>query len=257
MNILCIDTETTGTDINKDKIIEIGACLYNVESKSILDVFSLIIDDIRRPMLTDHIVRISGITDDMIKKYGTNLADVVENRKLNHLHQLVCQADYIAAHNGNSFDKPLLKDLFDTYGMMDGTIQGTNKFKILFEKLWIDTTTDIIYPSNCTYRNLTYVAAFHGFLNPFPHRGVFDACCVAKLLGMYDVNEIIEVAISPTIRLRADHPDVFSIKDKIYAAGFRYERDKKYYYKDVKQILVEKDVEDISSYGFDVVLLEK
>ena len=46
-------------------------------------------------------------------------------------------------------------------------------------------------------RSLPYLAADHGFLNPFPHRALFDVMTMIQIAGMYDINEILKYADSP------------------------------------------------------------
>ena len=62
---------------------------------------------------------------------------------------------------------------------------------------------DIPYPSVIRTRSLTALCAEHGFLNPFPHRALFDVAAMFKLLSNYDINRIVEIAKTPIIWIRA------------------------------------------------------
>jgi DNA polymerase-3 subunit epsilon len=86
-----------------------------------------------------------------------------------------------------------------------------NNVEISFDEIkWIDTLSDIDYPPHCGSRKLTYLAADHGFINPFAHRAVFDVLTMMRVLDQYPITEIIETMNQPTYIIQA----VVSFQDK-------------------------------------------
>ncbi len=121
------------------------------------------------------------------------------------------KADLVVAHNGNRFDKPMFDEFCNRAEM-------SNPFN---EISWLDTMTDINYPESCRARNLLYLAAYHGFINPFAHRAVFDVVTMLKILSFYDINECVDIMNSPTVYLVALVS--FNRKDEAKAQGYGWQ----------------------------------
>jgi len=247
MRVLGIDLETTGVDFEKDRIIEIGLVLWDTDLKIPLRMSSQLIDEPGHPKIdSDNVPAL--ITDEMVKEFGISMND---SRKVDLLFDFIIglckEARYIVAQNGNKFDKIMLKKFFDRYS------------KDFPDILWLDTRTDIEYPVHCHSKNLIYLAAFHGFVNPFPHRALFDIMTMLKLLDNYDIDEIIERMESPEVTLRACV--TFDTKELAKAEGFSWSefpdcpyRGSKIWYKIIKEC----DVTDewIDSLEFKVKMIE-
>jgi DNA polymerase-3 subunit epsilon len=97
---------------------------------------------------------------------------------------------YVVAHNGNSFDKPMLEAALKSRDLINSEIMA---------KPWIDTMTDL--PFKYDSRKLNYMASDMGFLNPFPHRAIFDVMAMLKVLSRFDFNEIVERALTPKLKI--------------------------------------------------------
>ncbi len=48
------------------------------------------------------------------------------------------------------------------------------------------------------------MAADHGFVSPFQHRALFDVLTMLRILGMYRIDEVVQLATSPSCTLVAD-----------------------------------------------------
>ena len=99
---LVIDTETTGLDTTRDKIIELGLIAFEYDAGSGL-VYRILhrhggFEDPGEP-LSDTVQRITGISDEMLA--GQHLEDEQINGWLK-------RADLIIAHNA-AFDRPMLE----------------------------------------------------------------------------------------------------------------------------------------------------
>jgi hypothetical protein len=89
-----------------------------------------------------------------------------------------------------------------------------------------------------------YVAAYFGFLNPFPHAALFDAMTTLKVLEQFDVAQVAARAAQPWVVLRAmvDYDN----REQAKARRYYWETlgDKKYpraWVKKVKESDVEKE----------------
>jgi DNA polymerase-3 subunit epsilon len=163
--IVCgIDLETSGLTKEKDEILEVAWII-----KPILDPKPLLVKTyyVYHPgvlEVSEEIYELTKITRRHLDK-GRHLCDVVDELESDLVRHAV---DFVVAHNGLAFDKPFLE---------------AKHFSAYLSKLpWLDTKIDLRFPKSCKMTNLTYLAAFHGFLNPFPHSAVFDVATMLKLL---------------------------------------------------------------------------
>jgi DNA polymerase-3 subunit epsilon len=232
MLLLGIDLETGGSfdaPLEENFITEIGMVLWDTERDTPVQMLSELIYEQRE--VCPEAEQYTGISTELVQKYGKSLKEVV-----GEVYELFDKADYIVAHNGNNFDRPIMENIF---------VDLKDK-----KMTWIDTLVDVEYPSNCVNRNLTYLQCFHGFAYP-GHRAIFDIMAMFRIMGHYDLDRIIAVAESPVVKLVAkmDPPanwknakDVARFnaeKDKVKKAGFRWNPDNKTWTLETKQILLE------------------
>jgi DNA polymerase III subunit epsilon len=192
MRVLGIDLETTGLDTSKDRITEIGVVVWDVGDKKPLTIYGSLLHDDSYPKVSKEVTEVTGITDAMCKEFGKKPVP-----KFEWLDRLVVShnIEYVVAHNGENFDKPLLLAEFDR-----NNVAAEN-----FRKLkWLDTRYDIPFPSEPDSRKLKYMAADHGFLNPFSHRAVFDVLTMLTVLAHYDIRDVIAYNNIPWIYVEAD-----------------------------------------------------
>ena len=179
MIIAGIDFETTSVDPETCYPTEFAIMLWDPVENLILDSMSFLITVPKRIDINNW--HITGLTREYIDTYGLPWHDFEKElrAKIQYVH-------YIMAHNA-VFDRTILER------MLDATV----------DLKWIDTMTDLPYPSQITTRSLTHLAAEHGFLNPFPHRALFDVATMIKIASMYDITEILKYARSPNVWIRA------------------------------------------------------
>ena len=229
MKLLFVDFESTWTkpvDPEQALITEIGAVLFDWSSKKPLSIYSELVYSEDHPKSPPELVELTGITDAMLEDYG-----VPVGMALYKLLNLIERADFIVAHNGTGFDKPLLKAECGRHGMP------------FPETPWIDTRTDIPFPKRIGARKLSYLAAEHGFLNPFAHRAVFDCLTTAEVLKPYDILEVIELSKQPLIHAVAK----VSYQDRALAkeAGYYWDGEKKNWFRPMKESLFEAEKERV------------
>jgi len=221
MILLGVDVETTGFDPDTDSITEIGAVLYDTDYMAPVKMLSALIKPVIKKPLEPLIIKLTGITDEMLERHGQNTENVFEN----FMH-LVDEAEYLVAHNA-PFDKGFLCELADDIGD-EGDLEH------LKGKHWINTCTDLpVDKELCKHSNLLYMAAYHGIVNPFSHRAVTDVLTMLQVLSKHNIDLVIIRSKSPTIRVWCKPG--FNGKDAPKAAGFRYNGDDKSWSLDFKE----------------------
>ncbi|SRR5579875_1281630 len=197
--IVCgIDLETTGLSPIEDRVTELGFVLWDTTVKTPLLVVNTFVDPGRS--IPPEISAINKITTEMVSRWG-----IPSKTALNTLVSNMDKADVVCAHNGTNFDKPFIEE----WGRREG-VQ-------IPDKLWIDTRTDL----PVTGTRLIYMCAEHaGFVNPFPHRAVFDVMSMLRLLSQFDVEAVVARAKLPTITLQAQVR--FDEKEKAKEQGYQW-----------------------------------
>lgn len=200
MRIAGLDIETTGLCHDKDHVTEIAWCIKDVGDPKPLAMQSRFVlppeelwnsADYIKPT----IAQLTKITMAHLKS-GEPFVDVML-ALADDLHHFGVEA--IVAHNGEGFDKPFLQAKL---AQLKPDLQVPLAW--LFENVqWLDTSVDCVYPEDCRYTNLVYVAAYFGFVNPFPHAALFDVMTMLRVLEQFDVAEVFERAKIPWIYVQA------------------------------------------------------
>lgn len=214
MKILGVDLETTGLNVGSDSIIEVGAVLWDWSRQTPLKMMSSLVkfDGELSPEAT----AITGILKADLQSYGREEFEV-----LSELKELAQEADYLVGHNCNQFDRLF----FERYWIRHP------QFRIHLP--WIDTMTDLPFPLDMSTRKLDYLAAEHGFLNPFSHRALFDVLTMLKVAAHYDFDEILKLQKSPIKRVVALVP--YDERDKAKAQGFRWDPKERHWFLEGKE----------------------
>lgn len=229
MLLLGLDLETTGLNPNSDQIIEVGAVVWDTDRNAPVDILNDLID-IGELQVPVEITQITGIATQDLLNFGKE-----EEEVLGKLLELMDKCDYVVAHNGNNFDKKFLEEAFAKYGMNN-------------DKEWIDTLYDVPYSDDIKTRKLTYLAAEHRFLNPYAHRAIFDVMAMFKVLENYNIDEVIQLSKSPTIKVQAKVS--YDDREKAKQAGFRWDAPNRAWVKEMKEVHLQQ-----SSFPFECVTL--
>lgn len=215
MRVFGLDFETSGLDTARDRITEVGFALWDVPEKQPITAVGAYLYDETYPNLSPEIVRLTGITDSILKEFGQNPARILGDM------DLFCErhsVGYIVAHNGGAFDKLILLSELDRHSLPAPRLRGLP---------WIDTKYDLPFASEPDSRRLKHLAGDHGFLNPFSHRAMFDVLTMLRIMSHYDFDAILDYMAQPWIVIRAvvPHPrqDNGAGKDKAKAAGYRWQ----------------------------------
>lgn len=251
MRLLGLDFETTGLDTSKDRIVEIGAALWDVEAKRPLTTLGVFCHEPTSEISKESLEmmdRICGITLPVLQEFGTpvkgNLA-WLDGFCSKH------KVDYIVAHNGENYDKPLLMAELARHGVDAPCLRMLP---------WIDTRTDIPFASEPDSRKLKHLAGDHGFINPFAHRAVFDVLTMLRILSNYDIQQVLEFQKIPFMVVRA----VVSYEQRDLAKARRYSWEKigeksypKMWVKLVKENKCVDEVAECKKAGFQAAVIAK
>ena len=213
--VLVLDTETTGLDPSKDKIIELALLCFDADTLTGLPVGEVqVYDGLEDPGLPipKEVVAITGITDADVR--GQQL----DEQRINQLLQGV---DVVIAHNAG-FDRPFVEA----------------RIKQFRQLAWACSFADIDWKSQGrSSAKLENLAQSLGLFYD-AHRAEMDchallAVLVAPLGASADTGikhtglaHLLQAAQKPSYRLQATHAP-FDAKDKLKARGYRWNADQK------------------------------
>lgn len=235
-----------GINLQVDRVTEVGAVLFDWETKMPVKMQSELINEPDRLPISEENTKITGITEDMLLNWGAGDREGIRSI-LQQTSNLMLKADCIMAHNCGSalnprvgYDYQMLRELFWRYKVP------------MPETLWVNTLHDLEFPEDVlgTTRGALSMMALeyaHGFINPFPHRAVTDVLALLKIASKYDIEAMLERAKSPIVELQWSLPyphwkapqeekDYFEEqKAKASAAKFWWQPERKLWTKAVKE----------------------
>jgi DNA polymerase-3 subunit epsilon len=243
MYICGIDFETNGLNINDCAVVECGLVLWDTEKRAPVKLCNFLIQDKQSKNYGDWKVceTISNIDGGMIQKFGYDPGVAMDI-----INEYFEDSKYVLASNGNKFDKPLIQTFANRYNVE------------LTKREWLDLIQDVPFPESCKHRELMYLAAYYGFVNPFPHRALTDVLTMFKIFDQYDLEEILETFYSPKVTLIAN----VSYKDKELAKAkkFRWTGDttnpNKKWVKVVTETWMKKNQKELCDYAFNFDIIE-
>lgn len=201
MNVLIVDTETTGLDPECDRVIELGAILYSIDHHSTLHQLSVLLPTEHNPQ-----EKLNGIS----AAASQAISDTLLEQSLAIFQQVVTESDYAIAHNAN-FDR----QWFDGHHLPILAKEGQ-------PMPWLCTMSDFRWPlaakQGCSLVNL---ALDYGIGVNAAHRALTDCQLIAMLFDrVNDLPALVSVASQPKYLYRAH----VSYNDRSLAkeAGFRW-----------------------------------
>lgn len=215
MRLLGLDFETTGLDTGNDRITEIGMVLWDGEKhrpllQSSIFVYDPGIEERLTPETVLMMERVCGLTPQILKEFGVPAPLALSIvASMCEIHK----PEYIVAHNGENYDRPLLMAELARHGTASDFLRSLP---------WIDTRVDIPFEHEPDSRKLKHMALDVGFINPFPHRAVSDVLTMLKILSCYDLEKVIAYSKIPFVTVRA----MVDYKDRELAKARRFSWEK-------------------------------
>lgn len=202
--VLILDCETSGLDREKDRVLEVGCILWDVEHRSIVEVHSRLL-----PAQENPAEPVNGIPTALLR----TMQDV---GTWEGLASIANEADAICAHQAD-FDRAFCENLIAEH--------DTGAAKV-----WICTREDMTWPKTGTGESLIATALAHGVAVTSAHRAIHDCLLLARLFeAVPDIGERLDAAYAhaklPKVRLVSLAP--FEEKDIVKAHGFKWDQPRK------------------------------
>lgn len=154
-NVLLIDCETTGVDPKKDKLCEIGAILFSLQHRAVIQQISFLL-----PVDENPAYEINGISPDLFdRRYDPDGSSLEES--WNVLGNLLSTADACVAHNAD-FDRQWVPPW-------------------MLSKPWVCTCTGITWPGLRPRPSLRDLALHYGVPVWAAHRALTDCIYLAQV----------------------------------------------------------------------------
>lgn len=190
--MLGLDFETQDEKAKTTNITEVGASLIKWSSKGFEKIvgISAICYEPEYPPQTQKIVELTGIDDEMLKKFGRPRVDVFKEQLL----PLVEKADVIFCHKVN-FDKTVFESTCIKLGL-----------DFPPRKEYVCTLTNFDWHEKYTCKKLSHLAYDHSIMvDPATlHRAEADVDLMMRVvLEKYDLNKVLEYARKPWVFIRA------------------------------------------------------
>ena len=171
-NILVLDIESTGLDAKKHKCIEVGAVLFNIPHRTILQQFSTLFPCDENPVEDINNIKPAATQ----ATYSHHYWDV-------HFMTMVHSSQAIVAHNAQ-FDKKFI-----------------DEFNLNILSPWICTKNDFEWPVNLPRKRLQDVCEAMGISYDKSHRALADCMFIIDCFGkLDDLESRLQLALEKAIR---------------------------------------------------------
>lgn len=190
-----VDLETTGIDPKNDKIIEIAILEFGVEGA-------------KPPVISGGFSAVQdpgfAVPAEILKMTGLSQA-ILSGQKIDWdlVRTYLARASIVIAHNAE-FDRAFLEQSGEIKGLH--LHWGCSRKHIDWKKHQFRTTA------------LNYLAADHGFVNPFAHRALFDCATTFRVITPY-LTELITRSYEREYLVRAVYSP-FESKDVLKQRGY-------------------------------------
>jgi len=214
---IILDLETTGLDSKRDVIIEIGIIKFAVSAGSepeMVECYSAV-QDPGFP-LSKEIIEITGLSD-----------AVLSGRQIDWMkvRSLLEESSIVIAHNAD-FDRSFIEARKELSGIRSHW--GCSVKHILWKKKGFAT------------RSLNYLAADHGFLNPFAHRALFDCATTFRLIAPH-LTELVTNSYEPEVLVSAVGA-AFEKKDALRTHGYKWDAEERVWKKRILNVELTEEV---------------
>ena len=197
-----LDTETNGLDPSRDRTIEVAVTLFDVKHAQPVASFASLI----RGEAKNEAQPTNGIPAEMLPEARES------ERVWSAVRWIMEPAQIIIAHN-SEFDRQFTPDL---------------------GRPWVCSENDIVWPGRVRGGSLVHLALSLGLGVSHAHRAMSDvdilSRCLTRLAEMgHELEPILLYAMRPKAMFHSLAP--YDAKDTVKAAGFRWDPDKKIWWR--------------------------
>lgn len=244
MRILYFDYETTGANVEIDRPVETGFCLWDCETNQPLLVESLFLYADDYPPMQPEALKIHGISKEILDEFSQSPKQVYLR-----LEEVVSKykPSFMVGHNCTGFDLPIFMNDLKRLGLELPNVQALK---------WIDTQLHL--PEYGRSKALNYIAADLGFINPFKHRAALDCLTGCLVLSHYDINEVVKISQTPKVRLRGrlqpGEPEFEKKKSWLKERRYSWNGELKYWEKDFMETGVDQEKDEAQKQGIRLII---
>ena len=205
---LLLDVEATDIDPKAGSLIEVGAVLWSIPHRCIIECFSGVMHAPENP--AEHV---NGIPAGLVSLCTPGFLGPV--RRVDEMAEV---ADAVVAHKAD-FDRSWVEPC---------------GFDILNSSPWICTIEDFTWPKPSPSKSLTALALAHGVAVVSAHRAIHDCLLLARCFeAIPDIGERLEAALEHAKLPKAEIHSLASYEDRELpkTAGFHWDPARKVWHR--------------------------
>lgn len=190
MIVLGYDLESTGIDVKADRILEVGAVLYDTDARQPVRMYDTLIRP--RDPLPEGYVSPTGIKGEWLQAHGVSLAEA-----FGEVQRMIAAMPepIIIGHNVINYDKQLSLAELAREQIVGHGLESAH---------YVDTRQDLQFSPEPSSRKLKHLLADYAHaLNPFEHRAICDVLACFKLIDLFPFEEVLAHSKVPLITVRA------------------------------------------------------
>lgn len=217
MRLMVLDIETTGVDPSEDRIIELGAALYDVAAQTTIWQYGAIIPTTRKNLAQD----VNGISPRTIRSAAELYPDP-EDDPIQPLFDLIERVrPYAFVAHTSEFERGFLAEYAPEFDPEDENHYGIP---------WVCSQTDIVFPSHTGCHKLAHLATDHDIPVGVRHRALADVLLLCELLAMA---QNLEAQIERALKPKQKYAAIISFGDRHLAKqdGFAWDPDSRVWWK--------------------------
>lgn len=240
MFLLGLDYETTGLEHDTDRVIEVGAVVWDIKARAPVHFHSEFVLGENWPIPTDEAKEVTGIEPDWVRKFH-----IPEQAALSRIEGLAKECNFAVAHNAE-MEMGFTRNWINRQPNVNG-------FSSLLKIPWIDTMIHLPFGPRIKVKDLVSLCSHHGFFNPHPHRALWDTWAMMKMLDIYadKFDEIVANSQAPRAKVWS-RGITFNTKDLPKSLGYYWDGGTKRWWLPVKESELDDAINKAKAKGFEV-----